>query len=853
MWLIRDLSLPHLAHHKARTMLTLLGIAIGVGAIVATSSVTDAVFRSFRRTVEATAGRAELLITSGSGGVSEALLEQVKGVPGVAAATALVSGFVSVGDIEREPLAIFGLDLLADEEHEAQIPRAAVHVPDEIVFVSQLDSVALAQDFARARGHAMDSKLDVTTPAGRRQLIVRGLVDAAGPASLYGGAVGLMDLPGAQRLLAKEGRVDRIDVRLAPEADRQEITHRLEAAVRGQARVEDVTAAGAKAEELLFSLRVSLGIAGLIAVLVGFFIIYHTVSVSILQRRREIALLSAFGLSGWYLLRWLATESALLALVAAGVGVALGHLLAQAAVGTFATVATAWVQLPAERATLHVSGALLAIGVGIFTALAATVAPAWSLVSRPPARHLRLAAATPPARRKALHASVAAAVGLALTGLLVAISPRTLPFGPLVVFVFAVNCLALTSFALLSPTAAFVLGRALGRFADRAPGLGLLLASGSITHAPTAPTAVVAAIVMGLGWSLAQSSLTASMEHSWLSWLDQHYQSDLVVTAGGATVSFLTQPPIAEGLADEIRTLGGVKEVQALRNIEIVYGGRPAVLLGMDQAAQGLPLIAGRWEDIAGDFWAGKGVAISDNLAHKTGVATGEAISLPTPTGLVTLPILGIFSDYQSGGDLGCVAISRTLVRDRWQDRLVTRLRVWLTAGTPPEAVRAEIDRRFGATHGLHTLTFAEARAAVADLVRSAFSISYALVLIALTISFVGVLNFLLAAVLDRGPELRVLTAVGVSPAQIVLAIVSEGALIGLVGALVGLVAGVVMSRIIVLHSVPMVNGWHFTWVMPHGTAAILVGTVIALSALAGLFPARVAARTRSSTRDYFE
>jgi putative ABC transport system permease protein len=157
--------------------------------------------------------------------------------------------------------------------------------------------------------------------------------------------------------------------------------------------------------------------------------------------------------------------------------------------------------------------------------------------------------------------------------------------------------------------------------------------------------------------------------------------------------------------------------------------------------------------------------------------------------------------------------------------------------------VKATIEERFGPTHGVHALTFAAARAGVAELVRSAFAICHALVLIALVVSFVGVLNFLLAAVLDRGPELRVLGALGVSARQLTATITSEGAIIGGVGAAIGLVAGVVMSRLIVLHSVPMVNGWHFTWRFPVATAALLGTMVIALSAAAGLLPARLATR----------
>jgi len=104
--------------------------------------------------------------------------------------------------------------------------------------------------------------------------------------------------------------------------------------------------------------------------------------------------------------------------------------------------------------------------------------------------------------------------------------------------------------------------------------------------------------------------------------------------------------------------------------------------------------------------------------------------------------------------------------------------------------VRAAIQAAYAASHGLHAVTAAEFRANVADLVVQVFSLTYVLMLVALTISFVGVTNFLLAAILDRRAELHVLGAVGLTPRQIGAAIVVEGALLGAVGVVAGLAAG---------------------------------------------------------------
>src|SRR5215470_2502805 len=176
MWLLREITVPHLTRHGLRTTLTAVGIAVGVAAIVATASVTDSVFSSFRRTIEATGGRADFVVSNGNGGVPERLLDEVRGLPGVASATPLVEGFVQFADAGDQMLAIFGLDLLTDDEHLAQLPRDALEVPDETIFLNQPDSVALPRSFAQSRGYGLGKAIEILGPKGPQRLVVRGLV-----------------------------------------------------------------------------------------------------------------------------------------------------------------------------------------------------------------------------------------------------------------------------------------------------------------------------------------------------------------------------------------------------------------------------------------------------------------------------------------------------------------------------------------------------------------------------------------------------------------------------------------------------------------------------------------------------
>src|SRR5262249_20654361 len=155
----------------------------------------------------------------------------------------------------------------------ARVPRSAIHIPDRGDFVAKPGSVALASSFATSHGYRLGSALDVVTPRGTRTLFVRGIIDEVGPVALLGDSVAFMDMSTAQDVLAREGRVDRIDLRLRSGADVDTVRNALEAAIRGRANVHSVVDEGGRARDLLGSLRVVLALAGAIATVVGFFII----------------------------------------------------------------------------------------------------------------------------------------------------------------------------------------------------------------------------------------------------------------------------------------------------------------------------------------------------------------------------------------------------------------------------------------------------------------------------------------------------------------------------------------------------------------------------------------------------
>jgi putative ABC transport system permease protein len=842
MWLLREISLPYLRRHLTRVALTVIGISVGVAAIVATTTVTDSVFHAFERTIEATAGRCDLHLTNGTLGLPEGFIDRVRGVPGVAAADGLVEGFVQLAGANREMLAVFGLDVLGGEAHHAVLPRSAVEVPDDFVFVSRPDSVALARSFAAARGYDFDARVSVLTPRGRGELVVRGLVDDIGPAALYGGAVALMDLPAAQHLLGKEQRVDRIDVRLDPGAGRERMIGALHAALPGQALIEEREVHGTRARDILFPLRVALTLAGLMAAIVAFFIIYHTVVVSIVQRRREIAVLIALGVERRVVLAWLMMEVPILAVLASALGLGLGLLLADAMLSTFGDVVTAWVRVPLERIAPSRWSLAVGFGMGVIGALAAAAAAAWGAVTGPGAARVYRSETSEDVRRQVVRPLMGALLGGLAVCVLLAAAPRTLPYGSLVTFIGLVVAATMVSFALLCPLVTLMLGRAGAAVGARSRGLGILLAGNALAKNPARPVAVLAAIVVGLSATIANATFIESFKHSWLSWVDRHYASDLIVGGGGAAVSFLTGPPFVDAVVDDIRRLDGVALAQATRIVEVDYEGRAIALQAVDRGTDALPLVRGDWREVADEFWSGAGVLVSEKLAYLTGAREGGTITIPSPDGARRLPILGVYSDYEVG-TTASISMSREYYRRVWNDELVNRVRVWASAPSRVERVRAEIHERFGATHGLHAATAREFRDGVGELVESIFGLHSIVVLIAFTVSAIGITNFLLTATLDRRAELRALWGSGVPRGQIASVLITEGTLLGVAGAIVALAGGIVVALILMKHSLPMVNGWRFDYAFPAlSVAQICVGAIV-LAAAAGIPPAWLSVR----------
>jgi putative ABC transport system permease protein len=292
--LIREMSLRHLTRAPLRSLLVVFGIALGVAVFVASKATSQSLLASFEELIERVAGRADLTVTGNQSAIDGALLAQIAETEGVEHAAATLEVTASCAE-DQMPLLVLGVDFLGDtyflpftaEKGEQNV------VDDPLAFANDPTAILISKKLAVRRNLKRDSPLALLTSDGVKTFYVRGILDDSGPAASFGGQVAVMFLDAAQVSFGRGTLVDRIDVAIKKGQDPSKVARRINAAIGSYARVERSQQAGERLRAVVRPLRYGLELSGIVALLVGMFIIYNAIGISVTQRRKEVGLVRA--------------------------------------------------------------------------------------------------------------------------------------------------------------------------------------------------------------------------------------------------------------------------------------------------------------------------------------------------------------------------------------------------------------------------------------------------------------------------------------------------------------------------------------------------------------------------------
>jgi putative ABC transport system permease protein len=846
--LLKTISWRHVTRHRLRTALTFFGIALGVAVIVAIAVVNRSLTTSFQSTIDQIAGKAVLQVANGESGIAESLYPVIRDTGGVKDAAAAVEGFLPVAGVPGERLFVYGVDLLTDSAvREHQFVGTDFAFDQALDFIARTDSIALTESFSRRLNLPMGATVSLLTSEGKRDFTVRALLKEQGTATVFGGSFALMDLPVAQRTFGKHAKLDLVDLTIEEGEAVESVQRRLRERLRGAAEVERPSKRGEQIELLLTSFRVGLFFVSLIALFVGFFLIYNTVSVSVIQRRKEIGTLRCLGMKRSELLRLIIAEALLLALGGSVIGALLGGVLARAAlVAVGETVGNLFSLMDLSRGDFTIRELFVALGSGVAVAAFAALHPAWEAVHVSPLENVRQSAWQPAGRgnkswpnRVALCCFAASPVLLfiapAVTG---AVAKFTVGVVGMLIFLLglAAFCPAIITFAV----------RRFQRSTRSLPKMSwveLRLASDSLMRNPIRSGITVATLVISLAAIFTIASFVNSVRGSLLAWVDQMVTADLIVSSGARTAG-PKNVPLREDLVAELQEIPGIQVIDLYRLIRSTYQGKPILIESFsarDSAnVRTLPMAEGDGNRALREMADAKGVIVSESFRNKFGTRTGDQLELVTPSGKTSFRVLGVYIDYSS--DSGSVLLDRALYKKYWKDELLDAFDLWLAPGADQRQIIETIKQRHGERYQLFISTHSELRDAVVKIMEQSFVVNYAVEIVAVVVAIFSVINTLLASVLDRTREIGVLRAIGATQAQIRRSVIAEAGWMGLLGGLLGLFAGTVMAYHHVVYNTKQLTGWTFQFFYPYDVAALSIVASVALCILAGLAPARQAA-----------
>src|SRR5688572_12126624 len=216
MRLLRLISWPYLKKHAVRSLLTVVGIVLGVAVFVAMHTANEAVFFAFERTVDRIAGTAQLQVTAGEAGFPEEALERVQSIPEVQVAVPVIEAPAGANLPGQGNILILGVDMTGDRslrEYDLESGDEAV-VDDPLVFLAEPDSIIITNEFSGRSNLRVGDRVTLSPMIGDKPFTVRGIVRSGGLTSAFGGNLAVMDIYAAQQVFGRGRRFDRIDLRL---------------------------------------------------------------------------------------------------------------------------------------------------------------------------------------------------------------------------------------------------------------------------------------------------------------------------------------------------------------------------------------------------------------------------------------------------------------------------------------------------------------------------------------------------------------------------------------------------------------------------------------------------------------
>jgi putative ABC transport system permease protein len=837
--LLRLSSLRFFLHHPWEIALTVLGVAMGVAVVVSIDLAIQSSREAFRVSTESVAGRSTHRIVGSGRGVPDSLFTALRVEKGLRASAPVMEGYVTSPSLPGRPLRVLGVDAFSEGAFRPFLLGGASGI-DVTTLLGESSGFFLGRELAQDLDLEVGDTLLVRLEGLDRSLRTAGILAPSDELSRRGiRDLLVVDVGLGQELFGIEGRLSRIDLVLPEGEAGEKLAADLGGWLPEGTRILEVGTRAAGLSQMIRAFDLNLTALSLLALIFGMFLIYNTMTFSVVQRRTLFGSLRALGVTRRELLFLVLRESAILGTVGTALGLALGIILGRGLVGLVTqTVNDLYFVLSVEGLSVP-PGALLKGGfMGLGATLLASFPPALEATLSPPRATLTRSVLEERAKRAVPRAAFLGAVLFAGGSLLLMVPSRS------ILLSFAALFGIVMGLALMTPLTTAVLMRVLAPAARQTVGIIGVMATRGVVTAMSRTAPAMAALVVAVSVTVGLGIMITSFRGTVVKWLDGTLQADIYVSVPGL-VSSRPQGTLRSDLVDRLISAENLAGYSTYREavLETDDGEVRAVALDLfPDGEAAFDFKEGGGSRGFREFREGEGVFLSESLAYREELSVGDTLVLPSERGSLVSQIAGVFYDY--GSDQGVVMMSRATYERYWSDRGITSLGFFVEAGVEVDGVVSDLQGRAGDEQSVFIRSNRALKAASLEVFDRTFAITGVLRLLAFVVAFIGVLSALMALQLERGRELGVLRANGLTPGQIWQLVTFQTGTMGLVAGILAVPAGLLLAAVMIF----VVNKRSFGWTLQLEVGpdilvqAVLLAVVGAL--LAGVFPSWRMSRT---------
>ena len=842
-------ALRGMAGRKLRAILTAIAIVLGVAMMSGAYVLTDTIDKAFDTIfVESYAGT-DAVVSGKEAGISfegesaqappipEETLTRVRAVDGVAVATGSVQDFQTKllkpdGEpVETGGAPAFAFGIETDPEYERFNPLNLV----EGRWPSGNGEVAVDEGVAESENLKLGDRIGVAAVGPAQQYELVGIAKYGDLSSIGSATFAIFDVPTAQKLLDKEGQLDAVQAAAEDGVTPDELTRRIEGALGADVTVRTgVEQADEESGEIATFTKIIryflLSFAG-IALFVGAFVIFNTLSITVAQRTRELATLRTIGASRRQVLTSVIVEAFVIGLVASVVGLFAGLGLA---VGLNELFKALNLDLPQTQTVFAARTVIVSLLVGTLVTVFAGLFPALRATRVPPIAAVREGATLPRGRFARITPYIAGAI--------VVLAVLALSYGTLADDIATTDRFALLGIgvlslfigvAMLSSRLVVPLAKVVGIPARRIGGAAGKLAEGNAQRNPGRTASTAAALMIGIALVTFVAVLAHGLRVSNSDAIERQIQADLIVTSEDGYSEF----PAAVG--DAVENAPDVETVSNVRQDLAEMDGNAGNLTGLDPRID--EVYDFRWVEGSDELLLRlheDGAVLPDNVAEDNDLAVGDTFAVrSTDNKAKDFVVRGIYDGSPFYPLLGSASVSQAAF-DNLYDRPRNRFTLMNVPGDP-EAAKADVEQAVEGFPDTRIQTRQEWIDKEDREIQQFLLLLYVLLALSVIISLFGMVNTLVLSVFERTRELGMLRAVGLTRRQVRRMVRHESVITALIGASLGLPLGIFLALLVTR----ALSQYDLQFALPTVSLIVFVLVAIIAGLVAAVLPARRAAR----------